>query len=116
MCGQWKQIILALFLCSLSAISVHAQKPTESPEPKVTGNIVTLTDGYTFEADEVWKEGDEFWYRKGSVRQSIRGQVKSVKPIYEKAKLNPPEVAKTAETAKSAPAKTEPTADLDLPR
>ena len=112
MCGQWKQTILALFLCSLSAISVHAQKPTESPEPKVTGNIVTLTDGYTFEADEVWKEGDEFWYRKGSIRQSIRGQVKSIKPIYEKAKPVPAEAArttgtpKTTEAAKEQPAQT----------
>ena len=111
MCGQWKQVILVLFLCSLSAVSVHAQKPTESPEPKVTGNIVTLTDGYTFEADEVWKEGNEYWYRKGSVRESVRGQVKSVKPIYEKAKPNPTETtaktetSKTAETAKSQPAK-----------
>lgn len=110
MCGQWKQLSLALFLCSLSAISVHAQKPTESPEPKVTGNIVTLTDGYTFEADEVWKEGDEFWFRKGSMRQSIRGQVKSIKPIYEKAKPNPPETAKAAQPARSAPTITAPTA------
>ena len=110
MCGQWKQLLLAVSLCSLSAVSVHAQKPTESPEPKVTGNIVTLTDGYTFEADEVWKEGDEFWFRKGSMRQSIRGQVKSIKPIYEKAKPTPPEAAKSAETTKSTPAKTAPTA------
>jgi soluble lytic murein transglycosylase-like protein len=111
MCGHWKQVILALFLCSLSAIAVHAQNPTESAPPKVTGNVVTLTDGYTFEADEVWREGDEYWFRKGNVRQSVRGQVKSVKPIYEKAKPNPPEAAKTessktAETAKSQPVKT----------
>ncbi len=109
MCGQWKQVILALFLCSLS---VYAQKPTPSPEPKVTGNIVTLVDGYTFEADEVWKEGDEYWYRQGNVRQSVRGQVKSVTPIYEKVKAPAPEAAaktetpKTAETAKSQPVKT----------
>jgi hypothetical protein len=109
MCGQWKQVILALFLCSLSAFSVHAQKPAEPTQAKVTGNVVTLVDGYTFEADEVWKEGDEYWYRKGSVRESIRGQVKSVKPVYEKAKPIQPEVAKTegpktTETTKSQPA------------
>lgn len=109
MCGQWKQVTLALFLCSLSVICVHAQKPTESPDPKVTGNIVTLVDGYTFEADEVWKEGDEYWYRQGNVRQSIRGQVKSIKPIYEKAKAETAKTespAKTTETAKVQPAKT----------
>lgn len=91
MCGQWKHLTLAVFLCSLTAISVSAQKPTESPEPKVTRNIITLVDGYTIEADEVWKQGDELWYRKGNVTQSVRGQVKSVKPVYEKAV----EVAKT---------------------
>lgn len=113
MCGQWKQLTLALSLCSLFAISVHAQKPTESPEPKVTGNIVTLTDGYTFEADEVFKQGDELWFRKGNLTQAIRGQVKSIKPVYEKAKPSPPEAAKTetsktTETAKSQPVETTP--------
>ena len=101
--------MVALFLCSSSALSVHAQKPTEAPEPKVTGNIVTLADGYTFEADEVWKEGDEFWFRKGSIRQSIRGQVKSIKPIYEKADPAPPEAVKSAEPARPTPATTAPT-------
>jgi soluble lytic murein transglycosylase-like protein len=108
MCGYGRQIALALFLCSLFAIPVHAQKPTESPEPKVTGNIVTLADGYSFEADEVWKQGDELWYRKGNLTQSIRGQVKSVKPIYEKATSAPPEPEKTAAAAKSQPVKTTP--------
>ena len=108
MCGQWKKIRLALVLCSLSAITVHAQKPAEPTPPKVTGNIVTLADGYTFEADEVWKQGEELWYRKGNITQRVPQQVKSVKPIFEKAKPNPPEVAKTAETVKSQPAKTAP--------
>ena len=104
MCGQWKQVMLALFLCSLSAISVYAQKPAEPTPPKVTGNIVTLADGYTFEADEVWKQGDELWYRKGNITQRVPQLVKSVKPIFEKAKPAPPEAPKTAETGKSQPA------------
>ncbi|HEU0253621.1 MAG TPA: lytic transglycosylase domain-containing protein [Pyrinomonadaceae bacterium] len=101
-------------MCSLSAIAVHAQKPAESPQPsaqppaqpKVTGNIVTLSDGYTFEADEVWKQGDELWYRKGNITQRIPQQVKSVKPILEQPKPNPPEAARSAEPVKAKTEKT----------
>ena len=70
MCGQWKQITLALLLCSLSALAVNAQDKTPATS-KVTGNVVTLADGYTFEADEVWKQGDETWYRKGNINQLL---------------------------------------------
>src|SRR5829696_6110141 len=104
MCGQWKQITVALLLCLLSGIAVHAQDKTP-PTPKVTGNIVTLSDGYTFEADEVWKQGDELWYRKGNITQRVPQQVKSVKPIYEQAKPAALEAAKTTTAVASQVAK-----------
>jgi hypothetical protein len=92
-----------LVLCSLSVLAVQAQeRPTQTP-PKVTGNIVTLADGYTFEADEVWKQGDELWYRKGNITQRIPQQVKSVKPIFETVKPAPAEATKTAKTVAPAP-------------
>jgi hypothetical protein len=104
MCGYWKQITLALFLCSLSAFTTKAQTPaTATNPPKVTGNIVTLADGYTFEADEVWKQGDELWYRKGNITQRVPQQVKSVKPIFEAVKPTPAEATKTAKTVAPAP-------------
>ena len=97
MCGQWKQISLVLLLCSLSALTVHAQKtPDQAQPPKVTGNIITLADGYSFEADEVWKQGDEIWYRKGNVTKQLTQPVKSVKAILEKPKAEATETAKTA--------------------
>jgi Transglycosylase SLT domain len=106
MCGQWKQITLALFLCSLSALAVSAQTQPNTPAPpKVTGNTITLADGYTFVADEVWKQGDELWYRKGTITQRLPQQVKSIKPIYEQPKATPPEAAKTAKTVAPTPAK-----------
>src|SRR6185503_17584665 len=71
MCGQWKQITIALFLCSLSAIAVNAQKQQPTPTPKVTGHTITLDDGYSFQVDEYWKQGDEVWYRKGNITQRI---------------------------------------------
>ena len=104
MCGQWKQLTIALVLCLLSAICVNAQEPVPTATPKVTGNVITLADGYTFEADEVWKEGDEIWYRKGTMRQRVRQQVKSVKPIFEQPKPPAPEAAKTAKAVESQPA------------
>ena len=96
MCGQWKQIKLVLVLCSLSALTVHAQKTPDQPQPKVTGNIITLADGYSFEADEVWKQGDEIWYRKGNITKQLMQPVKSVKQILEKPKAEATEIAKTA--------------------
>jgi len=105
MCGQWKQITLVLLLCSLSATVGHAQDKTPTQAPKVTGNIITLADGYTFEADEVWKQGDEIWYRKGNITQRVPQAVKSVKPIFEQPKPNPAEVAKTTKTDASQPLK-----------
>lgn len=60
--------------------------PTESANSsadvgQVVGNRITLSDGYSFEADEVWKDGDVTWYRKGNISQRLQGAVKSVNPI-----------------------------------
>lgn len=90
MCGQWKHFKLALLLCLLSAFSVHSQN-----RQKVIGQVITLVDGYTFEVDEVWKQGDELWYRKGNINRQAPQQVKSVKPIYEKAKTETVDATKT---------------------
>lgn len=104
MCGQWKQITLAFLLCLLFAFAVNAQDKTPAT-PKVTGNVVTLADGYTFEADEVWKQGDETWYRKGNITQRVSQPVKSIKPILEKPKTEPAEAAKTAKIVNPQPEK-----------
>jgi hypothetical protein len=94
---MWKRIFLVGALCALSAVGIKAQDKT-APAPKVTGQKVTLADGYTFEADEVWKQGDELWYRKGNITQRIPQEVKSVKPIYEQPPIETPEATKTAKT------------------
>ena len=109
MCGQWKQITLVLVLCLLS-ITVSAQQQTPSPAPKVTGNIITFTDGRTFQVDEVFKQGDELWYRKGNITAQLPQAVKSVKTIYEQPKPVPAEAAKTAKTVAPEPAAPAPAA------
>jgi soluble lytic murein transglycosylase-like protein len=97
--------VLFCGVCLLSAVVANAQGTAAQPAPKITGNVITLADGYTFVVDEVWKQGDELWYRKGNLTQRVPQQVKSVKPIYEQPKTEPAEAAKTAKTVNAAPAK-----------
>lgn len=83
MCGQWKQITCVLVLCLLSALAINAQDKTAKTPPKIIGYTVTLADGYSFDVDEVNKQGDETWVRKGNVQRQIQGPIKSIKPIVE---------------------------------
>lgn len=99
MCGQWKQITLALLLCLLSAAAINAQDKTAEPAPKATGSIITLADGYSFQVDDVWKQGDEVWYRKGGIARQLQEPVKSIKPIADKPKAAAAEAAKPVTTA-----------------
>ena len=67
------RFFIRVFLVSLfawqSAGTVFAQQSTVR---------ITLVDGYTFEADEVSKQGEEIWYRQGSVWKQLRGSVKKL--------------------------------------
>ena len=55
----------------------------------VVGNRITLSDGYTLEADEVWKDGDEIWFRKGRISQRLQQPVTSIRPIVKAAESKP---------------------------
>jgi hypothetical protein len=66
--------------------------PTEPVEP--TRFQITLIDGYTFEVDEVWKQGDEIWYRKGAVSRAL--DAASVKKFGAKSPSTKPVKAKPA--------------------
>lgn len=72
-------------------IQVPADSAASSGEAgEVVGNRITLSDSYSFEADEVWKDGDEIWFRKGKISQRLQKSVSSVKPI---VKMTDPELA-----------------------
>jgi len=86
MCGQWKQITCALVLCLLSALAINAQDKSTKTPPKIIGYTVTLVDGYSFDVDEVNKQGDETWVRKGNIQRQIQAPIKSIKPILEQPK------------------------------
>jgi hypothetical protein len=103
MCGQWKQIKLVLVLCSLSALTVHAQDKTTKAPPKIIGYTVTLTDGYSFQVDEVTKQGDETWVRNGNIQRQINRPIRSIKPIVEPAKAEATEAPKTVSTPTPKP-------------
>jgi hypothetical protein len=99
MCGQWKQITCALVLCLLSALATQAQDKTTdktaNTEKKIIGYTVTLVDGYSFPVDEVTRQGNETWYRKGIIQRQIQEPIKSIKPIFQ-----PVQAEAAADTAK----------------
>src|SRR6185436_19278381 len=104
MCGQWKQITCAVVLCLLSGLAIHAQDKTPKAPPKIIGYTVTLVDGYSFEVDEVTKQGDETWVRKGNIQRQIQEPIKSIKPILEPVKAEVAETPKTVTTTPTKPA------------
>jgi murein DD-endopeptidase MepM/ murein hydrolase activator NlpD len=76
---------------------------TTSTQPgEVVGNRITLSDGYSFEADEVWRQGEEVWYRKGNITSRVPEAVKSVTPIM-KAKTVPVKEPEASSPAQKAP-------------
>jgi soluble lytic murein transglycosylase-like protein len=117
MCGQWKQITLALLLCLLSALAIHAQDKTPKAAQKIIGYTITLVDGYSFDVDEYTKQGDETWVRKGNIQRQIQEPIKSIKPILEQPKAEAAEAAKpvtTATTVDTAATETKPVAEKPI--
>lgn len=81
------RIIGVSILCLLvwqSAGVVFAQTDPSPPPDKYQ---ITLVDGYTFEVDEIWKQGDEIWYRKGAISKGLAAS--SVKKFSKSASPKP---------------------------
>ena len=98
------RIITVLFLCLLIWQPVRVVFAQTEPPPPTTYQI-TLTDGYTFEVDEVWKQGDEIWFRKGAISKGL--------PTSSVKKYGPKSVSPTAVATKPATS-TGPTAPLAI--
>jgi len=82
---------------------VHVPADESQPSDaraEVVGNRITLSDGYSFEADEVWKDGDEIWFRKGSISQRLLKPVSSVKPIIKPSEAPAQSQIQSVETSK----------------
>ena len=79
------------FVCLLLALSIGVVAAQQTR--------ITLTDGYSFEVDEVGKQGDEIWYRQGSVWKRLNGSVKKLTPL----KKEGPAATTTAPALPSVP-------------
>jgi hypothetical protein len=67
------------------AETVSAQTDPPAPPPPSSYQI-TLTDGYVFEVEEVWKQGDEVWFRKAGISKGLPAStVKKITPLTPKA-------------------------------
>ena len=75
---------------------------------QVVGNRITLADGYSFVADEVWKDADGIWYRKGNISQRLQGAVSSVKPIVKTPEPKPAAATEAVTTVKQSSVATPP--------
>src|SRR5689334_21529176 len=77
------RIIGVFVVCLLTwqfAETVFAQ--TDTPPPPPTGFQITLSDGYVFVVEEVWKQGDEVWFRKGGISKGLAvSTVKKIAPL-----------------------------------
>ena len=81
---------------------VSAQTDASAQPATPTRYQITLNDGYTFEVDEVWKQGDEIWYRKGAISKALDAtSVKKFGPLAIKA---PPPKSVSADAAPAKPA------------
>ena len=99
------RIITVVFLCLL--IWQPARVVFGQADPPPPGFQITLTDGYTFEVDEVWKQGDEIWFRKGAVSKGLAASsVKKFGPLATRApatKSRSPEAVASKPAAPTAP-------------
>ena len=46
---------------------------------------ITLADGYTFEVEEISKQGEEIWYRQGTIWKQLRQPVKKLTSLGQEA-------------------------------
>ena len=88
------RIFTISIVCLLSwqlAGAVFAQTDLPAQPPPPTRYQITLTDGYTFEVDEVWKQGDEIWFRKGALSKALDAKsVKKFGPLANTASVTSP--------------------------
>lgn len=105
-------VIVRLYQAKKNA-KLRKPQPSVAETGVVVGSRITLADGYSFPVDEVWKDGDEIWYRQGKVSRGLpQNSIKSIKPIVKASepKAEPEKVSKalnpTSATVEKSPATT----------
>jgi hypothetical protein len=85
------------------ASPVAATSPAAA-EGEIIGKRIKFSDGSAIEADDVWKQGEEFWYRTGGVTQRIDRPILTIDPIRAEPKNKPAKVVEApAVTVNSKP-------------
>ena len=60
--------------------------PVPQPVGEIIGKRISFVDGSALEVNEVWQQGEEFWYRVGGVTQRVDRAVRTIDPIRAKPK------------------------------
>ncbi|HEV2835540.1 MAG TPA: lytic transglycosylase domain-containing protein [Pyrinomonadaceae bacterium] len=92
-------VLIVCLLAWQSTVTVFAQTDTPSQPTLPDRYRITLTDGYSFEADEVRKEKEQVWFRQGKIWKGLDSA--SVKKI---ATIAAPKTAPAKTTAAEAAA------------
>jgi Transglycosylase SLT domain len=56
-------------------------KPAAQPEGEIIGKRIKFSDGSTLEADDIWKQGEEFWCRTGGMTRRIDRPIQTIDSI-----------------------------------
>src|SRR5262245_28814874 len=59
----------------------ETQTSGPSSESKVIGQRIRFADGSSLDVDDVWKVGDEFWYRLGGLSRQVDRPVRSIERV-----------------------------------
>jgi soluble lytic murein transglycosylase-like protein len=71
-----------------SAPTTAAPAPAQ-PKGEIIGKRIKFSDGSVLEADEVWKQGEEFWCRTGGMARRIDQPIQTIDPIHAEPKKEP---------------------------
>jgi hypothetical protein len=63
---------------------------SKAPEGQVIGKRIRFADGFSLDADDVWKQGDDLWYRRGNTSYRIDKEVRSIESIVREEATKPP--------------------------
>jgi hypothetical protein len=110
------EVIVRLYQTSKNA-KLRKEPPPVAETGVVVGSRITLADGYSFQVDEVWKDGDEIWYRQGKVSRGLpQNSIKSIKPIVKapETKVEPEKVSKVEKAATATVEKSPPVTWIHL--
>ena len=70
-------------------VPAPAATAAAAPAGEIIGQRIKLSDGSTIDADEVWKQGEDFWCRTGGVTQRIDRPIQAIDPIRAEPKKDP---------------------------